>query len=251
MDGDTAVHEAFTALAQGYEQTMDRELGGFLSATYDQFIERLLDFAPVSAHDLVLDLATGTARIPRQLVDRSIAGGGIVGLDITPAMLLQARDKCSVGRYAERIHPVCASGMAVAFAADTFDVVICGFGAHHMDLHAMLSQTRRVLKDGGWLVLAEAGAPAFWRARWGRAFLWLSLHLYGFCARGARARAEMAAVSNMRTTDEWRAMLFGAGFTRIEVREERARRAWYPCVLSIRAVAGQAAPGGQNDNVSS
>lgn len=240
MDGDTAVHETFTVLAQHYEQIMDRELGGFLSATYGQFIERFLDLAPVDADDRVLDLATGTARIPRELVDRSRGGGGIVGLDITPAMLEQARDRCSAGRYAKAIYLVCASGAAVAFAADTFDVVVCGFGAHHMDLHDMLSEQRRVLKDGGWLVLAEAGAPAFWRSWWGKAFLWLSLHLFGVYARGVRARAEAAAVSNLRTAEEWRVLLSGAGFTRIEVGEERARRAWYPRILTIRAVAGRA-----------
>jgi ubiquinone/menaquinone biosynthesis C-methylase UbiE len=251
MDGDTAAHDAFTALAQHYEQTMDRELGEFLSATYGQFIERLLDFAPVGAHDLVLDLATGTARIPRELVDRSVAGGGIVGLDVTPAMLEQARAQCSAGRYAEAIHLVCASGTAMACAAGTFDAVICGFGTHHMELQTMLAETRRILKDGGWLVLAEASAPAFWRAWWGRAFLGLSLRLYRLYARGARARAETAAVSNMRTTDEWRALLSAAGFTGIEVREERARRAWYPRALAIRAVAGRTFPGDQNDSVSS
>ena len=72
----------------------------------------------------------------------------------------------------------------------------------------------------------------------------------GFDARGARARAEMAAVSNMRTADEWRAMLSDAGFTSTEVREERTRRAWYPRVPEIRAVAGQAVPGSQNHIVS-
>jgi ubiquinone/menaquinone biosynthesis C-methylase UbiE len=184
-------------------------------------------------------------------VDRSVAGGGIVGLDITPAMLEQARDKCSAARYAEEIHLVCASGTAVACAAGTFDAVICGLGAHHMDLQTMLSETRRILKAGGWLVLAEAGAPAFWRAWGGRAFLWLSQRLYGAYARGARARAEMAAVSNMRTADEWRGLLSGSGFTGIEVREERARRAWYPRVLAIRAMAGRELPGDLNDSVSS
>ncbi|NIV39626.1 MAG: methyltransferase domain-containing protein, partial [Anaerolineae bacterium] len=190
------------------------------------------------ADALVLDLATGTARIPRELVDRSRAGDGIVGLDITPAMLEQARDKCSAGRYAGRIHLVCASGTAAPFAAGSFDAVICGFGTHHMDLQHMLSGVRRLLKDGGWLVLAEAGAPEFWRPWWGRAFLWFSLHLYSAFSGGARARAEMDAVTNMRTRDEWRAMLSRAGFTGIETREERARRAWYPRILTIRAVAG-------------
>ena len=100
MEGEPAVHEAFTELAPRYEQAMDRELWGFLSASYGQFIERLLDFAPVAVHDRVLDLATGTARIPRELVDRAKAGGGIVGVDITPAMLEQAQERCSTGRYA-------------------------------------------------------------------------------------------------------------------------------------------------------
>jgi len=238
MDRATAVHETFTRLAPRYEQAMDQELGQFLSTTYGQFIERLLDLAPVGADDLVLDLATGTARIPRELVDRSLAGGGIVGLDITPAMLEQARDKCSIGRYAQIVHLVCASGTAVAFAADTFDAVLCGFGAHHMDLPGMLCETRRVLKDGGWLVLVEAGAPAFWRSWWGKVFLGCALHVYGLFVGGARARAEMGAVADLHTADEWRALLSDAGFTNVEMCEERARRAGHPRVLTLRAVAG-------------
>ena len=249
MDGNKAVHEAFTELAPRYEQAMDQELGGFLSKSYDEFIDRLLEFAPIQADHLVLDVATGTARIPRELVDRSRARGGIVGLDITPAMLEHARSSCSADGYAEGIHLVCASGTAMAFAAGTFDAVICGFGTHHMDVPGMLSEMRRVLKDGGWIVLAEAGAPVFWRAWWGRAFLWLSLHLYRLFSGGARARAEMEAVSNMHTGDEWHAMLSGAGFTKIEVREERARRAWYPHALAIKAVAGQAGAGDWNTGV--
>jgi ubiquinone/menaquinone biosynthesis C-methylase UbiE len=249
MDGNKAVHEAFAELAPRYEQAMDLELGGYLSEGYDEFIDRLLEFAPIQADDLVLDVATGTARIPRELVDRSRARRGIVGLDITPAMLEHAQSSCSVDRYAEGIHLVCASGTAMAFAAGTFDVVICGFGTHHMDVVDMLSEMRRVLKAGGWIVVAEAGAPVFWRAWWGRAFLWLSLHLYGLFSGGARAQAEMEAVSNMHTGDEWHAKLSGAGFTKIEVREERARRAWYPHALAIKALAGQSGPGDSNTGV--
>jgi len=123
MDGNKAVHEAFTGLAPRYEQTMDQELGGFLSKSYDEFIDRLLELAPIQADDLVLDVATGTARIPRELVDRSRARGGIVGLDLTPAMLEHARSSGSVDGYAEGIHLVCASGTAIAFAAGTSRLV--------------------------------------------------------------------------------------------------------------------------------
>lgn len=234
-DGGNSVRKAFTELALHYEQIMDRELGGFLSISYDEFIHSLLEFAPSQADDLVLDVATGTARIPRQLVDRSMARGSIVGLDITPAMLEQARGRCSAGQYAERIHLVCASGTAIPFAAGTFGAVLCAFGTHHMDVPGLMFQIRRVLKHDGWILLAEAGAPEFWRAWWGRAFLWLSLHLYRLFTGGARALTETEAVSNMHTADEWQAMLSGAGFTKIEVREERARRAWYPRALMIKA----------------
>lgn len=237
MDGSNPAREAFTDLAPRYEQAMDQELDRFLSASYGEFVERLLAFAPAQAGDLVLDVATGTARIPRALVERSEAGRGVVGLDVTPAMLEQARSRCLANGSAEQIHLVCASGIAMAFAGCTFDGVICGFGTHHMHVPSLLSEMRRVLKEGGWLVLAEAAAPASWRRWWGRAFLGLSLHAYGWMTSGARARAESEAVSNLHTGTEWRALLGAAGFTAIEMREERARRVGYPRALLIRAVA--------------
>jgi ubiquinone/menaquinone biosynthesis C-methylase UbiE len=238
MKGTPLAREVFTDLAPRYEQIMDRELGRFLSVGYADFIERLLAFAPIQADDLVLDMATGTARLPRALVERSQAGRGIVGLDITPSMLEHARDRCLSEGSASRIHLVCASGTAIALATCTFDAVVCGFGTHHMHVPSMLSEMRRVLKNGGWLVLAEAVAPASWRAWWGRVFLGLSLHVYGLMTDGARARAEIEAVSNLHTGSEWRVLLSAAGFTAIEVREERGRRVGYPHAVLIRAVAG-------------
>jgi ubiquinone/menaquinone biosynthesis C-methylase UbiE len=238
MKGKPSVREAFTELAPHYEQTMDQELGQFLSVSYSDFIEQLLAFAPIQANDLVLDVATGTARVPRALAKRSQAGHGIVGLDATPAMLEHARDRCLADGLTNDIRLVCASGTAIAFATRTFDAVVCGFGAHHMRAPSLLAEMRRVLKDGGRLVLAEAAAPASWRGWWGRAFLGLSLRIYGLMADGARARAEIEAVSNLHTGSEWRVLLSAAGFTAIEVREERGRRVGYPHAVLIRAVAG-------------
>lgn len=239
MDKTKAIAAAFDELAPHYEQAMDQELKGFLAKSYDEFIERFLASAQIRAQDFVLDVATGTGRIPRALVDRSKANRGVVGLDVSPAMLERAQAYRTADGASRAIYLVCASGTAMAFAVGTFDAVTCGFGVHHMEVPALLSEVRRVLRDGGRLVLAEAGAPVFWRAWWGPAFLWLSLHLYGLFSANGRARVEMEAVSNMHTAGEWRTMLAAAGFTNINVREERSRRAWYPRALDIQAVARQ------------
>ena len=79
------------------------------------------------------------------------------------------------------------------------------------------------------------------------ASLWAVLGLGAGAAR--EQPIKMQAVSNMHTGDEWHAKLSGAGFTKIEVREERARRAWYPHALAIKALAGQSGPGDSNTGV--
>ena len=62
--------------------------------------------------------------------------------------------------------------MQIPLGADSFDVVMCGLGTHHMDVPLLLSEIRRVLRSEGHLVMADVGAPAAWRTLWGRALVW-------------------------------------------------------------------------------
>lgn len=237
MNSQDVVVDAFTDLAPSYEAVMDRELRRFWGVSYPEFIERVLRLASVGEGDHVLDLATGTARIPRRLAEQDTACGRVVGLDITPAMLQNARRNEGTPE-ASACTLVCASAMAIPCVAGAFDVVICGLGTHHMDVPQMLSEVCRALRAGGRLVLVDVGASAFWRSFLGRVLLQVLLLEYRITDRSRRAQAEQDAFPNVRTADEWQALLFDAGFSRVEIDESPARRRWYPCALSIRAAVG-------------
>lgn len=238
MTGNDTIIKAFTELAPRYEETMDRELGEFLGLGYQEFVDRLVEASSIEEGDVVLDVATGTALIPLTLVDRVGARGRVIGLDITPAMLKHGRKRIGATRSSSCISLVCASGMAMPFVKGVFDMVICGFGTHHMDVPQMLSEMKRVLKTGGDLVVAAAGVPAFWRS-----FLWIVLLKflligYGLTKKGARVQAEVEAIPNFRTVDEWHTILSDSGFAKIEISKSQSRRPWYPYALTMRAVSG-------------
>jgi ubiquinone/menaquinone biosynthesis C-methylase UbiE len=93
MTDDGIIVEAFTELAPSYEETMDREIRSVWGLSYDQFVDRLIEAASINENEAnaVLDVATGTAFIPRKLAEKAEANNRIVGLDITLAMLEHGR----------------------------------------------------------------------------------------------------------------------------------------------------------------
>ena len=239
MTDDGIIVDAFTELAPGYEETMDREIRSVWGLSYDQFVERLIEAASLDENEVnaVLDVATGTAFIPRKLAEKAGANSRIVGLDITQAMLEHGQKMVETAGSSSRIQLVCASAMAMPFAEGFFDVVICGLGTHHMDVPRMLSEMRRVTKTGGTLVIAEAGAAPLWRSFLGSALLRILLFIYRLRYMSAvRVQAEQEAFLNLHTAAEWRTMLSGFGFADIDVVEFRAHRPWYPCALVMKAV---------------
>jgi len=239
MTGNDVVIEAFTDLAPRYQETMDRELRQFWGLSYEELVDWLTEVASVNEGDIILDVATGTAVIPLKLVDRVGATGRVVGLDITLAMLKHGRKNVEATGSSSRISLVCASAMAMPFVEGVFDVVICGLGMHHMDVPQVLSEMKRVLKEGGALFIAAVGARSFWKPLWVKAIIRSITWLYYVRTDTiTRAWAEATSLSNVHTADEWRTILSDLGFTRIEVSESPAHRHWYPCALIMRAVAG-------------
>lgn len=152
-------------------------------------------------------------------------------------MLLRGREKVMADRSNGAVYLVCGSALELPFANASYDVVVCALGTHHMDVPRMLAEMRRVLRPGGRLALADVGASPFWRSLFGGLLLRVLMARYGLCHNDARGQAELEAFHNVRTADEWEALLAGCRFERVEVSVIRARRPWYPSGLTMRAVA--------------
>lgn len=191
--------------------------------------------AAVKPREKVLDIATGTAAIPLHLLSNDQPQEHVVGLDITPAMLLHGR-KLIVDRDKHHsIDLLCASAMDMPFANGIFDVIICGLGTHHMNVPRMLAEARRLLAKSGRLIISDVGATLFWRSLSGKVIIRLLMCMYGFTNQGTRTQAELEAFHNVRTADEWLALLKDFGYIKVTIDEIKPRLPWFPSGLTLLA----------------
>jgi len=117
----------------------------------DRRWRRLTAQAVVRRGDKVLDACCGTGDLA--LADRA-AGGDVVGVDFSEAMLARAR------RKAPELEWVQADAAALPFPDESFDVVTVGFGIRNLaDLEGGLRELARVLKPGGKLGCLEITRP--------------------------------------------------------------------------------------------
>jgi len=103
--------------------------------------------APYKA-PLVLDVATGTGRIPIALLNHKDFQGRVIGVDLSRRMLHQAALK--LDGYLDRAPLIWWSAEDLPFADNTFDVVTCLESLEFMtNPKAVLEEMARVLRPGG------------------------------------------------------------------------------------------------------
>ncbi len=103
---------------------------------------------------LVLDVATGTARLPLTLFDQSAFNGRVIGLDYSRQMLAVAAEKlASCGHRYDLIYQ---PAQALPFAADTFDAVTCLEALEFMpDPNAVIAELVRVARPGALILITN------------------------------------------------------------------------------------------------
>jgi demethylmenaquinone methyltransferase / 2-methoxy-6-polyprenyl-1,4-benzoquinol methylase len=117
----------------------------------DRRWRRLTAQAAVRPGDKVLDACCGTGDLA--LAGRA-AGGEVVGVDFSEAMLARAR------RKAPEIEWVRGDAAALPFPDESFDAVTVGFGIRNLaDLEGGLRELARVLKPGGKVGCLEITRP--------------------------------------------------------------------------------------------
>ena len=236
MKDQEVVIEAFTELSPRYEKVVDNELNRFWGWSYFEFVDRLIELTPISNGDFILDLATGTSVIPRRLVEKVKKEYQVAGLDITARMLKRGKEKIDQDKANINIHLVCGDAMAMPFCKESFNVVMCGLATHHMDVPRMLSEIKHVLKNGGRISLGDAGGSRLWHLSIVRGLIKAAAFLYFLAVENiSRAWAEAAAVSNIRTADEWNSILSELGFVDIRITKLHSKRFWMPDPLVLEA----------------
>lgn len=109
------------------------------------------DFGP---HSLLLDVATGTGRLPDALFAIPFYEGEVVGLDLSRAMLREASRKLAAHR--ERWTLLHHPSVPLPFADETFDAVASLEALEFMpDRRAALREMARVLRPGGWFFVTN------------------------------------------------------------------------------------------------
>jgi ubiquinone/menaquinone biosynthesis C-methylase UbiE len=112
----------------------------------------------------VLDVATGTGRIPLLLVRQPWFGGEIYGIDIAPAMLAQARAKLAAAGMPARVVLREGDAGSLPWPDGAFDLVISLEALEFFPRpRRALAEMARVLEPGGTLVVSK------YPDRWARA----------------------------------------------------------------------------------
>jgi demethylmenaquinone methyltransferase/2-methoxy-6-polyprenyl-1,4-benzoquinol methylase len=121
----------------------------------------LVSRVDVDARNTVLDVATGTGAVARELLTRK--GCTVVGLDQSPEMLAEARRRLPPG-----VTLVEAEADSLPFPDATFDALTFTYLLRYVpDPGATLRELARVVRPGGTIAGLEFALPrGIWRPLW-------------------------------------------------------------------------------------
>jgi demethylmenaquinone methyltransferase/2-methoxy-6-polyprenyl-1,4-benzoquinol methylase len=126
-------------------------------------VDHVVSVAPTR----VLDVATGTAGVALQLADR--IPGGVIGVDLTEAMLRHGRESIERRGAGNRIQLVAGRAERLPFPDESCDALTFTYLLRYVaDPAATLVELARVLKPGAPMASLEFHVPPsrFWRAWW-------------------------------------------------------------------------------------
>ena len=154
-------------LFAGLPSSYDR-MGAMLSFGQDPRWRRfMVSRVAVPAGGRVLDVATGTGMVAREVVRRT--GACVVAVDQSEPMLARGREETERASMAGTIRFALGRAESLPFPGDAFDAVTFTYLLRYVDdPAATLRELARVLRPGGTLANLEFHVPVqpFWKAMW-------------------------------------------------------------------------------------
>ncbi len=144
MNSKEKTKEHFNETASDYNNSSD---GKFVEGMYDVLIEEI----EKSESGKILDVGCGNGNLFTLLPENKYE---LYGVDFSQNMIIEAKSKCRNATFSV------ADAEMLPFDDDSFDIVVCNASFHHY-IHPdrVLEEMRRVLKDGGKLLIGDPYIP--------------------------------------------------------------------------------------------
>ncbi len=207
-----------------------REMFGSIAPRYD-LLNRLLSFGidrrwrrfavkqiNCGEGGRILDVATGTGDVALEIAAQTPASVTIVGADFCKEMVDLGRIKVGESPYAARITFEVAPCEAIPFPDGTFDAVTIAFGIRNVvDRTQGLREMRRVLKNGGRIVILEFSTPrsAFFKHLYHFYFLKVLPVIGGLFSQFSAYQYLPDSVLEFPSQEEFKELMASVGFTHL------------------------------------
>ncbi len=148
------VRSLFDSIAYRYDLLNHLLSGGIDCYWRRKAVEHLKDIQPKR----ILDVATGTADFA--IATMRLKPEKVIGIDIAEVMLRIGRGKLKKRGLDNVITLYSGEAESIQFETGSFDATIVAFGARNFEhLEKGLSEMRRVLRDGGKIIVLEFSRP--------------------------------------------------------------------------------------------
>ncbi len=114
--------------------------------------ERILDMMDVQYGENVLEIGVGTGHSMARMAEQVGEEGSVCGLDISPVMISQAKERLVKTCYHDRTDLILADALSIPFSENVFDAVLMSFSLelfHEEERRKLLGSISRVLKPRG------------------------------------------------------------------------------------------------------
>ena len=205
------VGDVFHSVAEEYDLMNDAMSFGM----HRLWKKMLIELSELSEGSIALDIASGTADIPR-LINKKFKSVSIHVTDINASMLALGKDRAINENFFHNCSFALASGESLPYQDQTFDLVTVGFGLRNFtDKERGLKEMRRVLKPDGVLLILEFSKPT--NSFFSKIYDWYSFNIIpklgSFLANDSESYQYLAESIRMHPDQETlKDMVLDAGF---------------------------------------